>query len=353
MGLPDTTELTAREQDILKSVVQYHIVDGKPVGSRFISKKQDSNLSPATIRNIMADLEQAGYLTQPHTSAGRVPTDKGYRFFVDRLLESSKLNKSEEDFIHFNIFRPDSHQSVVERVSQTISQATHNVGFVISPSLDQNQLKHIEFIQLPDSRILVIIVSKSGIVQNRIVRVDEKLTQIDLDQTARYINENFHGQSLLGIRNEVLRKMGEEKALYDRLLTNVILLCNRGLIDEVSEENVDIYVDGTSNLISQPEFADAARLQALFKTFEEKSKLVKILNECLHSGTGDGIRIIIGSENSIPGMQNYTLISSPILPQDQNLGSVGILGPTRMEYAKTIMIVDYVAKLYSQIFDAD
>ncbi|MFN8009548.1 MAG: heat-inducible transcriptional repressor HrcA [Terriglobia bacterium] len=353
MDLTGTNELTAREQDILKSVVQYHIVDGKPVGSQFISNKYDGNLSPATVRNIMADLEEAGYLAQPHTSAGRVPTDKGYRFFVDRLLKSSKLDKADEEFIHFNLFRPDSHQSVVERVTQTISQATHNVGFVISPSLDQNHLKHIEFIQLPDSRILVIMVGKTGIVQNRIVRVDEKFVQTELDQTARFINENFQGQSLFAIRNEILRKMGEEKALYDRLLQNVILLCNRGLIDEVSEENVDIYVDGTSNLLSQPEFADAAQLQALFKTFEEKSRLVKILNECLHSSTGDGIRIIIGSENSIPGMQNYTLISSPILPQDQNLGSVGILGPTRMEYARAITIVDYVAKLYGQIFDAD
>ena len=301
----------------------------------------------------MADLEQAGYLTQPHTSAGRVPTDKGYRFFVDRLLESSKLNKSEEEFIHFNIFRPDSHQSVVERVSQTISQATHNVGFVISPSLDQNQLKHIEFIQLPDSRILVIIVSKSGIVQNRIVRVDEKFTQTDwirlLDISMKTFTVRVYWASEMKFSERWERKRLSTTACSQ----NVILLCNRGLIDEVSEENVDIYVDGTSNLLSQPEFADAARLQALFKTFEEKSKLVKILNECLHSSTGDGIRIIIGSENSIPGMQNYTLISSPILPQDQNLGSVGILGPTRMEYAKTITIVDYVAKLYSQIFDAD
>jgi heat-inducible transcriptional repressor len=224
---------------------------------------------------------------------------------------------------------------------------------VISPGLDQNQLKHIEFIQVGEGKILVIIVSRSGLVQNRLVHVDEQFTQTELDQTARYINEHYAGQSLLLIRNDILKKMGEEKALYDRLLKNVILLCNRGLIDEVSEQNADIYLDGSSNMLSKPEFADSLRMQSLFKTFEEKSKLVKILNECIRSGSGTGVRVIIGSENATPGMREYTLISSPITPQDPNLGSVGILGPTRLEYARAITIVDYVAKLYGQIFNAN
>lgn len=353
MGLEKKPELTEREREILQSVIKAYIGSGKPVGSRFISKKRKRHLSPATIRNIMADLEEAGYLVQPHTSAGRVPTDKGYRFFVDHLLESARLNKSDRDFINSNIFRSHSQEGVGERISHTISQATDNIGFIISPSLGHNQLKHIEFIPISEGRILVIIVSKSGLVQNRIVRVDLKFTQTELDQTAKYINENYSGQTLLFIRNDVLKKMSEEKALYDRLLKNVILLCNRGLIDEVSDQNVDIYVDGTSNLLSKPEFADTLRMKALFETFEEKSKLVKILNECINARSGEGIRIIIGSENASPGMRDYTLISSPITPRDQSLGSVGILGPTRLEYARAITVVDYVAKLYGQIFNSN
>ena len=345
--------LNEREREILKSVIRFYISEGKPVGSRFISKKRRSDLSPATIRNIMADLEEAGYLTQPHTSAGRVPTDKGYRFYVDNLLESARLNKSDQEFIDDNLFMANSHESVAERISHTISQVTDNIGFVISPALDQNQLKHLEFIQVGDGKILVIIVSRPGLVQNRLVRVDEQFTQYELDQTAKYINENYVGQSLLSIRSDILKKMGEEKALYDRLLKNVILLCNRGLIDEVSGQNVDIYLDGASNLINKPEFADTLRMRSLFKTFEEKSKLVKILNECIRSSAGSGVRVIIGSENSTPGMRDYTLISSPITPQDQHLGSVGILGPTRLEYARAITIVDYVAKLYGQIFNSN
>jgi heat-inducible transcriptional repressor len=181
------------------------------------------------------------------------------------------------------------------------------------------------------------------------VRVDEHVSQQELDQTARYVNENYPGWHLLQVRNDILKKMGEEKALYDRLLKNVILLCNQGLIDEVSEQDVDIYVDGASKLVGKPEFSDSLRMRALFKTFEEKSKLVKILNACITNRLEEGIRIIIGSENRVPGLRDYTLITSPLLCQDHQLGSVGILGPTRLQYARAITVVDYVARLYGQI----
>ena len=346
-------ELNERERDILKSVIQHYIASGKPVGSRILSKERSQCISPATIRNIMADLEEAGYLIQPHTSAGRIPTDNGYRFYVDNLLDSSCLNSSDQELINGRIFTPDSQDNVMERISQAISHATNNVGFVISPSLGHNLLKHIEFIQLSDSKILVIIVSKSGLVQNRIIQIDEAFTQRELDQTAKFLNEHYSSYSLLSIRNEILEKMKEEKALYDRLLNNVILLCDRGLIDEVADPDVDIYLDGASNFLGQPEFTDTKRMRSIFKTFEEKSRLVKILNHCIQARPGGGVRIIIGSENALPGMREYTLISSPLTIHDRNLGSVGILGPTRMEYAKAINTVDYVAKLYGQILNAD
>jgi heat-inducible transcriptional repressor len=341
--------LDNREQEILKAVIETYISSGKPVGSRTLSKKRKGDLSPATIRNIMADLESAGYLCQPHTSAGRIPTDEGYRYYVDHLIESATLNKHDQDFINRTIFKTDSHDNVMERISQAIANATDNVGFVITPSLGHNAVKHLEFILLSDSQILVIIVSKSGLVHNRIVKVDEHVTQQELDQTARYVNENYSGWHLLQVRNDILRKMGEEKALYDRLLKNVILLCNQGLIDEVSEQDVDIYVDGASKLVGKPEFSDSLRMRALFKTFEEKSKLVKILNACISDKLEEGIRIIIGSENRVPGLRDYTLITSPLLCPDHQLGSVGILGPTRLQYARAITVVDYVARLYGQI----
>ena len=347
------TQLNERERDILKSVIQHYIASGKAVGSRILSKERGQRISPATIRNIMADLEEMGFLIHPHTSAGRIPTDNGYRFYVDNLLESSCLKSSDQELINGRIFTSDSHDNVMERISQAISHATNNVGFVISPSLGHSLLKHLEFIQLGDSKILVIIVSKSGLVQNRVIQIDESLTQRELDQTTRFLNENYSNYSLVSIRDDIVKKMKEEKALYDRLLNNVLLLCDHGLIDEVAEPDVDIYLDGASNFLEQPEFADNKRMRSIFRTFEEKSRLVKILNQCLQSRSGAGVRIIIGSENASPGMKQYTLISSPLTIHDKNLGSVGILGPTRMEYAKAINTVDYVAKLYGQILSAD
>jgi heat-inducible transcriptional repressor len=341
--------LTERENEILKSVIDSFITDGRPVGSRALSRKSKFGLSPASIRNTMADLEAMGFLTHPHTSAGRIPTDEGYRYYVDHLMVSTKLNRTEQDFISGRLLNMESHDGVMERISDTISQVSDNLGFVISLSLGQNLVKHMEFILLGDHKTLVILVSRSGLVQNRIIQLDEQISQIELDQTARFLNEHYSGQTLLAIRNDLLKKMSEEKALYDHLLKNDMVLCNCSLIDEVSDQDVDIYLDGASNLIQKPEFADAERMKTLFRTFEEKGKLVKILNACIHSRPGEGVKIIIGAELSVPGMQYYSLISAPLLREEQQLGSVGILGPTRMEYARAITVVDYVAKLFGQL----
>ena len=343
--------LTKRKRGILKSVIQNYISGGKPVGSRILSKERKNSLSSATIRNIMADLEKEGYLVQPHTSAGRIPTDKGYRFYVDNLLESSHLNSADQELIEEKIFTEHSHDNLMERISQAISLATNNIGFVISTPPGHRLVKHIEFIQLGDTKILVIIVFKSGLVQNRIISIGERFTQAELDQTAKYLNESHSSYSLITIREELLKKLKKEEALYNRLLQNVILICNHGLIDEINQPaDVDIYFDGTSNFLGKPEFSDTKRMRSLFKTFEEKSRLVKILNECIQHNPSEGIRISIGSENTSPRMKDCTLVSSPLTLQYRNLGSVGILGPTRMEYAKAITIVDFVTKLYGQVF---
>jgi heat-inducible transcriptional repressor len=351
MGSDIKSELNERDKEILRVVVDTYISSGKPVGSRALSRKSRDRLSAATIRNIMSDLEEMGYLTHPHTSAGRIPTDEGYRFYVDHLMVSSKLDQAEEKLISNRLFNMDSHDSVMERLSDVISQVSDNLGFVISPSLDQNRLKHIEFILMGEGKILLIFVSRSGLVQNRIIQVDDNFRQSDLDQTGRYLNENYSGQTLWSIRNELLQKMKEEKALYDQILKNAMLLCNCGLIDEVSGQDVDIYLDGASNLMTKPEFSDMERLRTLFRTFEEKGKLVKILNACLHYRPGEGVKIIIGSEISVPAMKNYSLISAPLLRADPQFGSVGILGPTRIEYARAISLVDYVAKLFGQMLN--
>ncbi|MEW6730743.1 MAG: heat-inducible transcriptional repressor HrcA [Acidobacteriota bacterium] len=342
-----------RSREILLSIIKLYIATGEPVGSRTLSKQSREKLSAATIRNIMADLEEAGYLVQPHTSAGRIPTDMGYRFYVDNILRQTRISKSDEVAINRSLLnvQVDSAEQFMGRTSHLLSQISDNVGIVVSPSLSQDTLQHIDFVRLPDGRILIITVSRSGMVRDRVVLVDEDFTQSNLDQTARYVNENFKGMSLLAIRNEILKRMSEEKALYDRLLQNAILLCNRSLDNE--EEQGEVYVDGTSTILSKPDFADTERMRALFRMYEEKGKLLKLLNECLAESAATGVCIRIGSENSIPSLRTCAIITSPYKYGNNAIGGVGVVGPTRLDYARMITIVNYIARLFERVLSED
>jgi heat-inducible transcriptional repressor len=298
----------------------------------------------------MGQLEEAGLVEQPHTSAGRIPTDKGYRFYVDNMLGDARL--SQTDLATINTFLkglqgvsgagPDR---LLEKVSHALSELSENVGIVISPSLADNRLQHIEFLQLSENRILVVLVSAPNIVHNKIIRLKEALSQEDLEQTARYLNVEFSGKSLLVIRAEIVEMMREEKALYDRLLCNAILLCNRSLEGEEAI-TAEVYVDGASNILSKPDFSDAERMRELFRTFEEKSRLVNILNECVsrdQSLPGE-VRVIIGREHAEPFMQSCALITAPYSIGNEVTGTLGVVGPMRIEYARTMAVVTYMAR---------
>src|SRR5215813_9707872 len=273
-----------RAQAILGALIKEHLGTGEAVGSRVLSDRfaHGYGWSPATIRNVMAELEDAGLVEQRHTSAGRVPTDKGYRYYVDNMLDEAHLSTSDLkaiESVFSNEDRGSASDHVMESASHVLSSLSENVGIVVSPSLAENRLKHIEFVLLPDKRILVVLVSTSGIIHNKVIRTtDEDLTQDELDRTARYLNTEFSGKSLSSIRAEIVELMKEEKALYDRLLQNAVLLCERSL---EGEEASDVYVDGASNILTKPDFADVERMRELFRTFEEKSRLIKILNQCI------------------------------------------------------------------------
>ncbi len=344
----DTTPapLDTRSREMLALLIRAHIAKGEPVGSRTISKLTREGLSPATVRNIIGDLEEAGYLEQPHTSAGRVPTDKGYRFYVDHILEQTRLSESDENTIQLGLFgdRWPSAEQLMSRASHLLSRYSDNVGIVVLPSLSHDVIKHIEFVRLSDEQILVITVSRTGIVQDRLIRVVEGFTQGDLDRTARYVNANFVGMTLLGIREELLKKLSEEKALYDRLLQNAILLCESGLGEGI-QSGREVFVEGTSNIITKPDFADTERMRELFRIFEEKTKLVRLLNECVAPFSRQTVGVRIGGETSIPGLHGCAVITSSYSYGDQVFGSLGVLGPMRMEYARTISVVSYIARI--------
>ncbi len=344
-------ELDGRSRDILIAAIKLHIATGEPVGSRTLSKQLGQSLSAATIRNVMADLEEEGFLAQPHTSAGRIPTDRGYRFYVDSLIADfdGRPSRSDEVFINRQLFsNPEVTQDhLMERASHLLSDLSSHVGIVLSPPLSQDILQHIEFVKLADRRILVITVSRAGLVRDFVVRMDEELPQDELNRTARYIVENFGGRSLSVVRRDLLRRMSEEKALYDRLLKNAILLCNRDL--GRTEEDAAIYVDGAVNMLDSGDFADTDRMKAIFRMFEEKGRLVKILNQCLAAAERGGVIVRIGAENPVPGLRDCTIVTAPYSYRNQVMGSISVVGPMRMKYARIMRVVGYVASLFDQV----
>jgi len=348
-NLPD-----ARGEAILAAIIKEHLVTGEAVGSRVLSDRFEHAVgwSSATIRNVMSALEESGLVEQPHTSAGRMPTDKGYRYYVDHMLEETKLSHADFKAINDLIYDealdsaagPDR---LMERASHALSSLSENVGIVVSPSLADNRLKHIEFVQLADKRILVVLVSSSNIIHNKIIRLDEVLTQDELERTARYLNTEFSGKSLKAIRVKILELMREEKALYDRLLRNAILLCDMSLEGDEAE-SPNVYVDGASNILSKPDFVDIERMRELFRTFEEKSRLIRILNECISRDPAapGNVHIVIGREHLAPSMQNCALITAPYrVPDDEGCGTIGVVGPMRIEYSRMMAMVNYMARL--------
>jgi heat-inducible transcriptional repressor len=309
----------------------------------------DWRFSPATIRNVMADLEDEGYLAQPHTSAGRIPSEKGYRFYVDHLADSGRLSKSDERYVSRMLAESYSPEDVMSRASVVLSTISKNVGIVIAPPMGATILKHIEFLDLSDGKILVIFVSTSGVVQRKLIRVGERYTQEELDKAGRYLVEKFSGKTLTEIRNELLRMMQAERSLFDRMLS-LLQTWGETLSQPASAEG--IYVQGATNIINQPEFADVERMRMLFQMFEEKGRLVKILNECIASSPPEGVRIAIGSELGVPDMRGFTLITASYASMDHTTGFLGIIGPTRMEYERGISIVEYLGRLVGEMINA-
>ena len=351
----DPHALDSRAEVLLAALIKEHLVTGEAVGSRVLSDRFSHGYgwSPATIRNVMGELEEAGLAEQPHTSAGRVPTDKGYRYYVDNMLGEARLSRSDlkaidQFFADNDTDSGNSPDRLMETASHVLSALSQNVGIVVSPSLAENRLKHIEFVQLPDRRILVVLVSTTNIIHNKVIRTTDDLSQDELDRTARYLNTEFSGKSLLTIRAEIVELMQEEKALYDRLLRNAVLLCERSLEGEETSGG-EVYVDGASNILSQPDFVDVERMRELFRTFEEKSRLIKILNECvshdLQNYPGD-VHVVIGREHPATSMQNCALITAPYrIGSNENTGTLGVVGPMRIEYARIMAMVNYMARL--------
>ncbi|PIE35061.1 heat-inducible transcription repressor HrcA [candidate division KSB3 bacterium] len=340
--------LDDRQSKILIAVVCDYITTADPVGSRTIARKYGFGLSPATIRNIMADLEDMGFLTQPHTSAGRVPTDRGFRFYVDRLdLFQKSLEELTSSQIEGVLHSETELGNLIKKATDLLSQLSNQAGLVLGPNLKNTICRHIDFIKLNNSQVLVIFIAESGLVHKRVIVLEEEISQDVFDKMSKLITTELMGLSLAKIRAKLVGMMENEKSQFDHLYAQAIKLSQQFFDDEDQDES-ELYVGGTFNMISQPEFMDVEKMRHLFKAFEEKRLLIHILDECLGEDP-DGTRVIIGEENLVDDMQDLSFVLSSYKYGDRSLGVIGIIGPKRMNYTQVIPIVEYTANTVSRL----
>ena len=342
-----SAELAPRAHEILRKVVAHYILTGEPVGSRTIAKMSGEGLSPATIRNVMSDLEEMGYLTQPHTSSGRIPTDKGYRYYVDTLVPAARVGAQDRAVIDSSLGGAGVElNEAMEMVPRLLSRLTSQVAYLLSPPSSDAVLRHIEFVRLHPKRVLVVFVDSSEVVSHRVLDTEEDYEPAALERAGRYLVAEFGGKALGEIRRALVTLMAEEKARFDSLLHNAVTLGTRYLDAEAEAGERRIVVEGTANIMNHPELADLTTMRSLFATFEEKHRLVTLLDRYLDRS---GTRVVIGSEAADLALGRLSLVASPFRLGDGGNGWLGIMGPTRMEYDRAVALVDYISRLFSTL----
>jgi len=329
-----------RAQILLKTLIERYIADGEPVGSRALSKYSGLELSPATVRNVMSDLEELGLIASPHTSAGRVPTPLGYRFFVDSLLVVKPLDSGElhqlEDQLH-----PDNPQRAIKAASLLLSQLTSFAGVVMTPRRRALSFRQIEFLRLSEKRILLIVVTPEGDVQNRILFTERDYTPSELVSAANFINQNYSGHSFEDIRQRLHEELREIRQDLISLMSIALAASDQA----VTEGNEQYVISGERNLLAAQDLSqDMSRMRQLFELFEYKTSLVQILDLSLR---GEGVQIFIGGESGVGAPDEVSVVTSPYKVGGEVVGTVGVIGPTRMAYDRVVPIVDVTAKLLS------
>ncbi|MGB9234295.1 MAG: heat-inducible transcriptional repressor HrcA [Terriglobales bacterium] len=336
-----------REREILTAIVETFIASGEPVGSRTIARASREGLSAATIRNVMADLTEAGYLDQPHTSAGRVPTPEAYRYYVEQLSGEAHLSRENESIIQDTLTGVTDVQEFMERTSHVLSLVSHSVGVTIATSGPRNALEHVYFSRLGDQKVLAVVVTRSGVVRDRVLRLD--IAQGDLDVAARYLNDNFRGWTMEDMRSELARRIEGERSEYDRLMQSLEQLYKQGAL-AASDGTEAVFVEGAANLLTGEE--DHQRLQDLLRTLEEKEKVVKLLGAYLDTKQ-EAVRVVIGLDEALPAssLQNFVLIGAPARVGKEVVGSLAVIGPTRLDYQHTMSAVSYIARLFDRLLN--
>ncbi len=334
--------LSERAQLLLKALIENYIRDGQPVGSRTLSRDSGLALSSATIRNVMADLEELGFVASPHTSAGRVPTDKGYRFFVDTLLKLKPLQSEEVEAIERRLgAEAGSGRALVQVASQMLSSVTHMAGLVTLPNPNYVALTQIEFVSLSENRALAIMVMSNREVQNRVVQLDRYYSPDELRRAANALNEAFAGRSVQEVRARLVAQLQETRQHLDRLMSDAIQVAQK-VFEPGSDLEPGYVIAGETNLMGFAELSNIERLRRLFEAFNEKHDILRLLDNCMRA---QGVQIFIGQESGYRILDDVSVVTAPYMIDDRVVGVLGIIGPTRMAYERVIPIVDVTAKL--------
>ncbi len=336
--------LDERTRQILCAVIQCYINSPGPVGSRVVAKKYSFGLSPATIRNIMSDLEDMGYLRQPHTSAGRVPTDSGYRFYVDSL-SGDRHQVSREPFAELarklEALRKDIN-SFLDEASRILSSLSHYIGITMTPGAGSTTLNRIEMIKYRGDQLAVVMFTDEGIIRNKVVSIDPELSQTNLNRIASYVNSEFSGLTLDEIRKRVVSEMARERAICDNLIAEALKICG----DVFSEAGGNVYISGLSDMLALPDFYDIDRIKELLKAIEDKHIIVRLLDRI---SDAEGTQVFIGSENPLDEMKQLSLVAATYKEGSRPIGAIGIIGPTRMNYVDAISIVELTASYITRV----
>ncbi|HEX3435579.1 MAG TPA: heat-inducible transcriptional repressor HrcA [Pseudacidobacterium sp.] len=343
--------ISPRERLVLTAIVETYIASGEPVASQAIARQfaDKDGMSSATIRNVMASLDNAGLVDQPHTSAGRIPTAKAFRFYVEQLNGYARLmplTQERRDQIEDSFAGVNSSQQFLERTSHVLALISSGVGVALAPASDMHALEHIHFTRLAAGRVLAVVVTKAGLVMDRVLALDHDLSHTELEVSARFLNENFHGWPIDRIRGELSRRMEQERNEYDRLMRSVNELYRKGAFDSEGSGQT-IFMEGVANLLASE--MDRERLRQMLRALEAKQQMVELLNAYVNAHQ-QTVRVVIGLEEAIPEMQDMVLIGAPARFEGSNFGAVAVIGTTRMRYQETMNAVSYIAQLSDRIF---
>jgi heat-inducible transcriptional repressor len=336
--------LSDRTLTLLKGLVEHYVIDGRPVGSKTLARDLGLGLSPATLRNLMADLERLGLIVAPHTSAGRVPTAKGLRVFIDSLLQVRPMDLAEEGKLRQGLGSRSNPDGLVEAASKLLAELSQQAGVVLLPRRDVACLRQVDFVTLSEGRLLVILVTDDGRVHNWVAQQPHSYRESDLTQAANYLNENFAGHTLAQMRAAIVREMQRAQAEVGAFMTTMIELADHlAPAHADAEPSGDYLIRGESNLLASANpAADLGKLHALFRAFGEKRELLHLLDQCLH---GQGVQIFLGAESGHQFLGDYSLVTAPYEVNGQIVGALGVIGPSRMPYERVVAVVDVTARL--------